>query len=89
MRAVDDSRPVYAAVLRVLQIWKQLPESDVARLLHGSFLITDNFREMEDQGLITMTFIGDEYMIAPTVLGRIWLEQYNDSEEQSNGTRIL
>lgn len=89
MRAVDDSRPIYAAVLRVLQIWKQLPESDVARMLHASFLITDDFREMEDQGLVTMTFIGDEYMIAPTVLGRIWLEQYNDSEEQSNGTRIL
>lgn len=89
MRAVDDSRPKYAAVLRVLQVWKQLPESDVARMLHDSFLITDDFREMEDQGLITMTFVGDEYMIAPTLLGRIWLEQYNDSEEQNNGTRIL
>ncbi len=82
MRAVDDSRPTYAAVLRILQIWKQLPESDVGRMLHGSFLITDDFREMEDQGLITMTFVGDEYMIAPTMLGRIWLEQYENPEEQ-------
>jgi hypothetical protein len=80
MRAVDDSRPMYAAVLRVLQIWKHLPESDVVRMLHDSFLITDDFREMEDQGLITMMFVGDEYIIVPTLLGRIWLEQYNDSE---------
>jgi hypothetical protein len=88
MRAVDDSRPTYAAVLRVLQIWKQLPESDVVRMLHGSFLITDDFREMEDQGLITMMFIGDEYMIAPTMLGRIWLEQHDNPEEQKNDTRV-
>jgi hypothetical protein len=49
-------------------------------MLHDSFLITDDFREMEDQGLITMMFVGDEYIIVPTLLGRIWLEQYNDSE---------
>jgi hypothetical protein len=82
MRTVDDGGPTYAAVLRVLQIWKQLPESDVVRLLHDSFLITDDFRDMEDQGFITMTFIGDEFMIAPTLLGRIWLEQYNNPGEQ-------
>ena len=29
MRVVDDSSPKYAAVLHALQIWKQLPESDV------------------------------------------------------------
>jgi hypothetical protein len=84
MRAIDDSSPKYAAVLRVLQTWKQLPESDVARMLHDYFLITDDFREMEDQGLITMTFVGDEYIIAPTLLGSIWLEQYKP-EAQSNG----
>jgi hypothetical protein len=61
-----------------------LPESDVARMLHNYFLITDDFREMEDQGLLTMTFIGDEYMIAPTLLGKIWLEEYN-SKEQNHG----
>ena len=80
MRAVDDSSPTYAAVLRVLQTWKQLPESDVGRMLHDYYLITDDFREMEDQGLLTMTFLGDEYMITPTLVGRLWLEQY-DSEE--------
>ncbi len=84
MRAVDDNSPKYAAVMRVLQAWKQLPESDVARMLHDDFLITDDFREMEDQGLLTMSFTGDEYVIAPTLLGRLWLEQY-DTGEQKNG----
>ncbi|HZR38790.1 MAG TPA: hypothetical protein VFB12_01650 [Ktedonobacteraceae bacterium] len=84
MRAVDDSSPKYVAVLRVLQTWKQLPESDVSRMIHEYFLVTDDFREMEDQGLLTMQFVGDEYIIIPTMLGRIWLEQY-DTEEQNNG----
>ncbi len=82
MRAIDDSRPKYAAILRELLIWKQLPESDVARLVPGYFLITDDFREMEDQGLITMAFIGDEYIISPTTLGRLWLEQYDTEESK-------
>ena len=81
MRAVDDSSSIYAALLRVLQTWKQLPESDVARMLHDYYLVTDDFREMEDQGLLTMPFAGDEYMLTPTLVGRLWLEQY-DSEEQ-------
>ena len=84
MRAVDDNSSRYAAVMRVLQAWKQLPESDVTRMLHDDFLITDDFREMEDQGLLTMSFTGDEYVIAPTLLGRLWLEQY-DTGEQKNG----
>lgn len=84
MRAVDDSGPKYAAVLRVLRVWKQLPESDVSRMLHDLFLVTDDFREMEDQGLLTMAFAGDEYMITPTTLGRIWLEQY-ESEGEKHG----
>lgn len=77
MRAIDDSSPKYAAVLKILLDWKQLPESDVARMARGFFLTTDDFREMEDQGLLTMTFIGDEYIITPTLLGRLWLEQYH------------
>ena len=84
MRAVDDSSPKYAAVLRVLLSWKQLPESDVSRILHDYFLITDDFREMEDQGYLTMAFVGDEYMITPTLLGRLWLEQY-ETGEANNG----
>lgn len=83
MRAVDDGSPKYAAVLNVLLDWKQLPESDIARILRTYYLITDDFREMEDQGLLTMAFVGDEYMITPTLLGRIWLEQYkNESQAQ-------
>jgi len=77
MRAIDDSSVKYAAVLRLLQIWKQLPESDLSRMLRQYYLITDDFREMEDQGLLTMTFVGDEYLINTTTLGRLWLEQYN------------
>lgn len=80
MRATDDGSIKYAAVLRLLQSWKQLPESDLSRMLRQYYLVTDDFREMEDQGLLTMTFIGDEYIIAGTTLGRLWLEQYSNEE---------
>ncbi len=76
MRAVDDGSPKYAAILGVLLNWKRLPESDITRMLRTYYLTTDDFREMEDQGFLTMDFVGDEYMITPTLLGRIWLEQY-------------
>ncbi len=85
MRAVDDSSPRYAAVLRLLQAWKQLPESDLSRMLRTYYLITDDFREMEEQGLLTMTFAGDEYIIATTLLGRLWLEQYISEEQKKHG----
>ncbi|GHO69122.1 hypothetical protein KSC_080140 [Ktedonobacter sp. SOSP1-52] len=80
MRAVDDNRSRYAAVLRVLQTWKQLPESDVSRLLRDQYLVTDDFREMEDQGLLTMAFIGDEYIISPTLMGKVWLEEFENGK---------
>lgn len=83
MRAIDDSSAKYAAVLRTLQVWQRLPESDLARMLRGYFLVTDDFREMEDQGYLTMAFVGDEYMISITTLGRLWLEQY-DAKEQNH-----
>jgi len=75
MRATDDGSSKYSAVLGILQAWKQLPESDLSRMLRHYYLITDDFREMEDQGLITMAFVGDEYIISMTLLGRLWLEQ--------------
>ena len=84
MRAIDDGSVKYAAVLRLLQAWKQLPESDFSRMLRQYFLVTDDFREMEDQGLLTMTFVGDEYVIAGTLLGRLWLEQYSNEEKKNN-----
>lgn len=85
MRAIDDSSPKYAAVMRELLIWKQLPESDLSHLVPGYFLVTDDFREMEDQGLLTMVFAGDEYVLTPTMYGRLWLEQYDsENKEREN-----
>ena len=83
MRAVDDSSPKYAAILRCLSTWKQLPESDVARMVHEYYLITNDFREMEEQGLVTLSFAGDEYLIIPTLLGRIWLEEYEKEDKET------
>ncbi|HEU0000058.1 MAG TPA: hypothetical protein VFQ36_04120 [Ktedonobacteraceae bacterium] len=85
MRAIDNSQPKFAAVVRELLIWKQLPESDMARLVPRYFLVTDDFREMEDQGLLTMAFSGDEYVLSLTTYGRLWLEQYDaDQKENTN-----
>jgi len=82
MRATDDGSAKYAAVLHILQAWKQLPESDLSRMLRQYFLVRDDYREMEDQGLITMAFVGDEYMISMTLLGRLWLEQNSTKEDR-------
>jgi hypothetical protein len=73
--------------MRELLIWKQLPESDVSHLVTGYFLVTDDFREMEDQGLLTMNFIGDEYVLIQTTYGRLWLEQY-DSERKERENAV-
>jgi hypothetical protein len=81
MWVVDDSIPKYVAILRLLMIWKQLPESDIARMLHTYFLVTDDFREMEEQGFLTCSFSGDEYLISPTTVGRLWLEQFPSGEQ--------
>ncbi len=88
MRAIDDSRPKFAAVIRELLIWKQLPESDMARLVHRYFLVTDDFRDMEDQGLLTMAFHGDEYVLSLTTYGRLWLEQYKAEQKESDNARL-
>lgn len=84
MRAIDDGSTKYAAVLHTLQTWKELPESDLSRMLKKLYLITDDFREMEDQGLVTLSFVGDEYLISGTLLGRLWLEQYDAKENNNN-----
>jgi len=85
VRAIDDSSPKYAAVMRELLIWKQLPESDASNLVEENyFLVTDDFREMEDQGLLTMNFVGDEYVLLPTTYGRLWLEQYDNEHKEEN-----
>ena len=75
MRATDDDTPMKSAVLHKLAEWGTLPESDMSRMLPGFHLITDDFRDMEAEGLLEMTFIGDEYVLSPTRLGTLFLEQ--------------
>ena len=75
MRAIDDDTEVKIAVLRTLQQWGSLPESDLSRMLRTYFLVTDDFRDMAEEGLIDMEFVGDEYILSVAVLGRLFLEQ--------------
>lgn len=75
MRAVDDDTEMKLAVLAKLREWGSLPESDVSRMLPTYHLVTDDFRDMEAEGLIEMAFIGDEYVLSVAQLGRIFLEQ--------------
>ncbi|HEY7349902.1 MAG TPA: hypothetical protein VH599_16410 [Ktedonobacterales bacterium] len=82
MRAVDDDTEMKVAILRKLQYWGKLPESDLSRMLRQYHLITDDFRDMEEEGLIEMRFIGDEYVVGPTVFGTLFLEQ-QEKEDQA------
>jgi hypothetical protein len=75
VRAIDDDSLMKAAVLQKLRQWGALPESDVSRMLPAYHLITDDFRDMEAEGLIDLAFIGDEYVLSTTLLGRLFLEQ--------------
>ncbi len=75
MRAIDDDTEVKVAVLRTLAEWGSLPESDLSRMLRPRFVVTDDFRDLAEEGLIDMAFSGDEYVITPTLLGRLFLEQ--------------
>lgn len=75
MRAIDDDTEVKLAVLRKLREWGSLPESDLSRMLKQYFLVTDDFRDMTEEGLIDMQFAGDEYIISTATLGRLFLEQ--------------
>lgn len=75
MRAIDDDTELKVAVLRMLAEWGALPESDLSRMLRPRFVVTDDFRDLAEEGLIDMAFSGDEYVITPTLLGRLFLEQ--------------
>ena len=75
MRATDDDTEVKVTVLRTLAEWGALPESDLSRMLRPRFVVTDDFRDLAEEGLIDMAFSGDEYVITPTLLGRLFLEQ--------------
>jgi hypothetical protein len=78
MRATDDDTPIKVAVLRKVLEWGSLPESDVARMLRQFFLVSDDFRDMAEEGLLDMEFVGDEYMLSCTQLGRLFLEQQGE-----------
>ncbi len=75
MRAIDDDTPMKVAILQKLRQWGPLPESDVSRMLKPFLIVTDDLRDMAEEGLVDMAFIGDEYVISSTTLGRLYLEQ--------------
>lgn len=75
MRAIDDDTEMKVAVLSKLREWGSLPESDVSRMLPAYHLVTDDFRDLEAEGLIEMAFIGDEYVLSVAQLGKLFLEQ--------------
>lgn len=75
MRAIDDDTEARQAVVRKLLVWGSLPESDLSRMLRQYCLVSDDFRDMAEEGLIDMEFAGDEYVLKPTTLGRLFLEQ--------------
>jgi hypothetical protein len=81
VRSTDDTTAVKVAVLQQLRRWGTLPESDLSRMLHSFFLVTDDLREMEEEGLLEMTFRGDEYLLTTTTYGRLFLEQQETSEQ--------
>jgi hypothetical protein len=80
MRGIDDDTPLRLAVLRVLMKWGSLPESDLSRMIYPHVLVTDDLREMAEEGYLDMAFIGDEFVLTPTTLGRLFLEQGEASE---------
>ncbi len=83
MRAIDDHTDIKVAVLQKLRLWGPLPESDVSRMLRRFFLVTDDFREMEEEGLLDMAFRGDEYLLTITTYGRLFLEQQETAEQDA------
>jgi len=86
MRAIDDDTPLKVAVLRKLRQWGPLPESDVSRMIKPLILITDDLREMTEEGLVDMAFIGDEYVISTTLLGKLFLEQEEQQAQADTAT---
>jgi hypothetical protein len=75
MRATDDDTPLRLAALRALRVWGALPESDLSRMVKPHVLVTDDLRDMAEEGLLDMAFVGDEYVLMLTTYGRLFLEQ--------------
>lgn len=78
MRGIDDDRTRRVAVMRALCDWGSLPESDLSRMVRPYVLVTDDLRDMEEEGLLDMAFVGDEFILTPTQLGRLFLEQEDE-----------
>lgn len=81
MRAIDDDTPMWIAILQKLRQWGPLPESDISRMLKPFIIVTDDLRDMAEEGYIEMAFSGDEYVISSTQLGRLFLEQEEHDAE--------
>lgn len=81
MRSIDDETPMQLAVLRALRAWGALPESDVSRMVKGFMLVTDDLRTMEAEGYVDLAFIGDEYVVSMTTLGKLFLEQQEQAAD--------
>jgi hypothetical protein len=75
MRSIDDNTPVMQAILQKLRQWGPLPESDISRMVKGVMIVTDDLRDMAEEGYIDLAFIGDEYVVTMTTLGRLFLER--------------
>ncbi len=75
MRGIDDDRPQRLAVMRALLAWGSLPESDLSRMALPYVVVTDDLRDMAEEGLLDMAFVGDEFILSPTLLGRLYVEQ--------------
>ena len=81
MRSINDDTPRQVAVLRKLRQWGPLPESDVSRMVKGFVLVTDNLRDMAEEGYVELAFVGDEYVVSMTTLGRLFLEQEEQAQQ--------
>ena len=81
MRSINDDTPMQLAVLRKLRQWGPLPESDVSRMVKGFVLVTDDLRDMAEEGYVELAFVGDEYVVSMTTLGRLFLEQQEQAEQ--------
>lgn len=86
MRSIDDDTEMKVAILHKLQQWGNLPESDLSRMLREYHLITDDFRDMEEEGLIQLAFVGDEYVVSLTLFGRLFLEQQDQERQEPETT---
>ncbi len=76
---------VRAELLRVLDRWGRLVESDLKRLMDIALAVrfdADLRRELERENLVRVEQVGDEPVLAITDAGRQWLEAYRRRQTQ-------